>query len=216
MLRMIFWDNDGVLVDTERLYFQANKEVLRDQGVELTSGQYREFFLRQCQGAWHILSERGFDEERIRKLRAFRNERYSELLRCAGKELVIDGVYEMLESLSKKIRMAVVTSSRRDHFNIIHSKLDLSGFFEFVITSDDVQKVKPDPEPYLCALSRSGLSPSECLVIEDSERGLIAASTAGLKCWIVPSDLTASGNFQSADRVFSGIGDLFEALSASF
>src|SRR4051812_621954 len=59
MIKAIFWDNDGVLVDTERLYFRATQETLDAAGVLLDHEQYVEFFLRQGRGAWHLLEERG-------------------------------------------------------------------------------------------------------------------------------------------------------------
>ena len=81
MIKAIFWDNDGVLVDTERLYFQATQDIMSAAGAPLTEDDYLEYFLRQGTGAWHLLSERGVGEDDIVRLRQQRNDRYSELLR---------------------------------------------------------------------------------------------------------------------------------------
>src|SRR4051794_15105500 len=97
MIKAIFWDNDGVLVDTERLYFKATQETLESVGVVLAHEQYVEFFLRQGRGAWHLLEERGVSAPEIERLRTRRNDLYSELLdreACA-----IDGVAGTLEIL---------------------------------------------------------------------------------------------------------------------
>ena len=99
-----------------------------------------------------------------------------------------------------------MTSSEPGPFARTHARTGLLPHFELVLTRVDYTNAKPDPEPYLCAVSRLGLSPARCLVIEDSERGLRAAKAAGLSCWVVPSGLTASGNFAAADAVFPDLG----------
>ena len=58
--KAILWDNDGVLVDTERFYFEANRQKLKELGVELTLEMYQQFFLLDSRGAWHLLDGRGY------------------------------------------------------------------------------------------------------------------------------------------------------------
>lgn len=58
------------------------------------------------------------------------------------------------------------------------------------------------------ALELSGLSPEKCLVIEDSERGLIAAKSAGLQCWVIPTAMTKLGDFLKADRILNSIKEI--------
>ena len=72
---------------------------------------------------------------------------------------------------------------------------------------------KPHTEPYLAAVARFGARPEECLVIEDSRRGLLSAKAAGLRCWVVPSPLTAASPFDEADRRFSSLAELSAALA---
>lgn len=118
MIKAIFWDNDGVLVDTERLYFQATQDIMTAAGVPLAEADYLEFFLRQGIGAWHLLEERGASPDDIARLRQARNDRYTELLRHEAR--AIDGVGGTLASLHGKYMMGIVTSSRKDHFDVIH------------------------------------------------------------------------------------------------
>ena len=67
---------------------------------------------------------------------------------------------------------------------------------------------KPDPEPYLTALERNGLAADECLVVEDSERGLQAAVAAGIRCAVIPQGLTRTSDFSQAHVVLNDIGEL--------
>jgi HAD superfamily hydrolase (TIGR01509 family) len=212
MPEAILWDHDGVLVDTERLYFQATRELLARVGVEITAEQYRQFLLVEGRGAWHLAEARGISKEEIARLRAGRDDRYMHLLTRG--DVVVPGALDLLKRLRSRYRMAVVTSSQRVHFDAIHAHTGLRGLVEFVLTRADYGECKPHPEPYLRALERLALPAGQCLVVEDSERGLRAAQAAGLKCWIVYSELTAGSSFEAADRCFASLADLGQALLA--
>jgi len=210
MVRALLWDHDGVLVDTERLYFQATRELLAEAGAELDEDAYRRFFLQQGTGAWHLARERGHGDAEISRLKQRRDARYEALLR--GEEVLIPGVLPLLAELAPRVRMAIVTSSKRAHFAAIHERSELPRHFEFVLAREDYAASKPDPEPYVAAVARLGLTTTDCLVIEDSARGLAAAKAAGLTCWVIPSELTRYSDFATADRRFSGLAALRTAL----
>ncbi len=208
--RAIFWDNDGVLVETEHLYFQATQEALASIGIELTRDDYIALFLVEGRGAWHIAEQRGVSAADIERLRNRRNARYSELL-AEGPRLAA-GVTEVLDALHGRYVMGVVTSSRRDHFDVIHRDTGLLKYFDFVLTASDFTRVKPDPEPYVRAVARSGLPADACVAIEDSARGLESAKAAGISCIVVPTALTRQSDFAAADRVLGTIGELLTVL----
>ena len=199
----ILFDNDGVLVDTEGLYFRANREALAGIGVELDEAGYVELFLRTGRGAWHLAEARGHDAAAIASFRAARDLRYAELV--ADADVLMPRVAELVEALAERYRLAIVTSSDPEPFARTHARTGLLGHFELVLTRDHYERSKPDPEPYLCAVERLGLAPERCLVIEDSERGLRAAKAAGLSCWVIPSKLTLDGRFEAADAVLADL-----------
>src|SRR5215216_6147095 len=155
MIDAILWDNDGILVDTEHLYFEATQQVLASVGVALSESDYIELFLRQGRGAWHLAEDRGVSRDALDRLRDERNALYARWLAEAPR--AISGVASVLETLHQSYTMGVVTSSRRDHFDVIHRDTDLLKYFDFVITSDECTRVKPDPEPYRRAIERSGV-----------------------------------------------------------
>ena len=76
---------------------------------------------------------------------------------------------------------------------------------DFVLTREDYTNTKPHPEPYLTAMGRHGLRPDQCIVVEDSERGLVAATAAGVDCIIVLSEWTKDGDFTKAVAVVEDI-----------
>jgi HAD superfamily hydrolase (TIGR01509 family) len=208
--KAIFWDNDGVLVDTEHLYFQATRDILGSIGIPLTRADYVELFLVQGKGAWHLAEERGVARGDIDRLRDERNARYSDLLAQAPR--VTAGITTVLEALHGKYVMGIVTSSRKDHFDVIHRTTGLLKYFDFVLTASDFSRVKPDPEPYLRAVARSGVGREACVAIEDSARGLESAKGAGIGCIVVPTALTQGSNFAGADRVLGSISEILDVL----
>jgi HAD superfamily hydrolase (TIGR01509 family) len=208
MIKAIFWDNDGILVDTERLYYIATQQMLATVGVQLTKEQYIELLLVQGKSPWYLAAEKGAAPDDIEKLRDKRNALYSALLE--QEHIIIDGAGDVLEELNKRYVMGIVTSSRLDHFEIIHRRTGFLIYFKFVITLGDYSHSKPHPEPYLLAVERSGLKAEECLVIEDSERGLTAAKEAGIRCIVIPNEFTRGSNFSGAYKV---LGDLQELLA---
>lgn len=199
MLKAVFFDNDGVLVDTEALYYRATCDVLARRHVTLSEEMFVEQFLRQGRGAWFLLEEQGCPPEEIARLRDDRNRLYGEALEREA--ILIDDVEANVKRLHGSVSLGIVTSSRRDHFEAIHRRTGILPYFDFCLTREDYLRAKPDPAPYLAALERSGCLADECLVVEDSERGLRAAVTAGLRCIVVPRGMTRGGDFARAYAV---------------
>ena len=212
MIKAILWDNDGVLVDTERLYFQATREILARAGVDLTQEMFVEYSLKKGKSVWHLAVEKGTPPDQVGRMREERNARYGQLLR--EENTVIKGVAETLPKLHQ-FAMGIVTTSRREHFDIIHRASGLLQYFAFTLTREDYEKSKPDPEPYLRGLEKMGVERSECIVIEDSKRGLTAATRAGLRCLVIPTALNRGDDFSEAYRVLDAITDVTPELLRS-
>lgn len=192
----VLFDNDGVLVDTEPLFFRATQELLATVDVHLRVEDYHEISMRKGRTVFELATAKGVSDETILDLRSRRSRRYSELI--AEGVRVLDGVVETMEALRGVHRTAIVTSSDRDHFDEIHSQTGLVPYFEFVLADGDYAHHKPHPEPYLTAAARMGVDPARCLVIEDTERGLVSAVEAGMECIVIPNALTHTADFSRA------------------
>jgi HAD superfamily hydrolase (TIGR01509 family) len=210
MVKAVLWDNDGVLVDTEKLYFKASQEVLAEIGIDLTTELFIQISLKQGRSVFDLASAQGVNQEVLDRLRTDRNRRYSELLRKGVR--VLDGVEDALRRLRGKVIMGIVTSCLKEHFDLIHAGTGLLPFFDFVLTREDYVKSKPDPEPFLTAVNQNDLRPGDCIIVEDSARGLAAANAAGIRCIAVPNRLTQSGNFSKAYRVVNSVREVADIV----
>ncbi len=204
--KAIFWDSDGTLVNTEPLFFEATQKILADVGVELTYEWNSQEALKKNRSAFELAYEKGIDPETIKILRKKRNDLYSKKL--SNKVEICNQVIETLQKLHGKINMGVVTMSLREHFNIIMDSTNLAIYFDFFICNEDVIHEKPHPESYLKALKKSGFSKEECLVIEDTERGVKAAKKAGLTCFACPNQLSETNDFSMADKVIKDVSEI--------
>ena len=204
-IKGILWDKDGILFDMEPVYCQANVEAFRRRGVGLSEEDYYSNWTRRGKTLVEFLQERGI----VIELEQFRMER-SRLIReqVMRHVPVIEGVEGVLENFHGMYAGALVTSSYREMTDLL---LEISGFgkyFSHVITVEDVQKGKPDPEGFLLASERLGIDPKNLLVIEDAEKGVVAAHRAGMKCIAIPNKYTNDNDFYLATRVLGDIREL--------
>jgi len=208
--RYIFWDNDGVLVETERHYLQASREALARVDIALSNEQFAKISLTAGRSIFDIAAASGISEEVVTELKEWRHRRYAGLLEQG--EIAKDGAAEVLNDLHGRVGMAVVTSSQREHFEIIHRRTGFLPYFDFCLTREDYVSSKPSAEPYLLALKHCGQAAEDVVVIEDSPRGLKAAKAAGLACWVIPGQHTSALDFAEADRILNDIRDVMQLI----
>ncbi len=212
MLKTILFDNDGVLVDTEGVFFEANRHMLREFGLDLSEKEFAEISLVKGQSFAEILVSLGYSSDFAEKARGKRNLKYDAMLRERGESLVIPGVREVLEHLHGTFRIGVVTCCAAMHFKTIHEASGLSKFFDFIVKGEEFVHHKPHPEPYLLALKRSGSLPGDCIAVEDSQRGVESARNAGLRVAAIPRGISLNGDFSEATWRLRDIGELMKIV----
>ncbi len=205
MKRYILWDHDGVLVDTEPLYFEATRRCIAELGIELNHQDYLQEMARGV-SAWEQATARGVSESRIRAHRKRRDALYQRLL--VENDIDVPGVEELLAQLAADYAMAIVTTARRADFDLIHRQRGIRRHMAFVLTSGDYPRAKPAPDPYLCALERFGATPAQAVVVEDSERGLRSAVAAGIDCVVVANAFVEGQDFTAATAQIESLDQL--------
>ena len=219
-LKAIFFDQDGVIIDTEKFghrvaFNQAFREF--DYGFEWDIKKY--YNLLQIAGGKERI-KRYFQDESlfpdlsdnelnnlIQKLHNRKTEIFINLIE-SGKLPLRAGVKRLMkEARDRGLILGVCTTANERTANTIVNNTLGDIVFEFVIAGDAVSKKKPDPEIYLLALDKCGLPPDKCIVIEDSRNGLLAAKSACLKVLITTNLYTEYEDFSEASIVVTSLGD---------
>ena len=214
MISTILFDNDGVLVDTEGVFYESNCRMLREFGVELGEAEFSKMSLSQGMSLADIIVSLGHTAETAETARQKRNGLYDIMLRERGASLVIPHVPEILRELHRSYRIGVVTCCQEMHFRTIHSASGLRPLFDFVIGDRDFVHHKPHPEPYQAALRRAGIGPEEAIAVDDSERGVLSAKRAGIRTAAIPRGISRRGDFSAADWILSDLGELRTVLQS--
>lgn len=206
----ILFDHDGVLVDTEPWYYEANVRALREIGVRFSRDQYLGLMADGI-SCWSLAQAAGLPDAPVAEARTRRDAYYQAFLR--SEDIEIPGVLETLEELSHRFRMGIVTTAKREDFTVIHEQRTIMRWMEFALTREDYTHAKPLPDPYLAGLEQLGAPPRRTIVVEDSARGLKSALAAGLDCIIVESEFTRSHDFSGAALVIDQFRSLPEAVA---
>ena len=209
MKKYILFDHDGVLVDTEFWFYKAGERALADIGFTLDRDQYLRD-MTQGMATWAQAIAAGVDEQTISRQREVRNVYYQEYLRT--EDIEIEGVLQTLAELADTYRMAIVTTSKRADFDLIHEKRSILDYMDFHLDREDYERAKPHPEPYLRGLERFGATAAETVVIEDSARGLESAVAAGIDCIVVANEFTASHDLSKATAEVAMFRELPSAI----
>jgi HAD superfamily hydrolase (TIGR01509 family) len=196
MIEAVLWDNDGVLVDTEMLFFETTRAAFARLGLELTREIWGRHYLGEGKKTREVAALLGADSSRIEAALEERDQDYRQRLRQAPP--LRPKVRDTLKQLSGRVRMAMVTGCPRDLLQLMHASSGLLEFFDAIITADECSNAKPHPELYLAGLKALGAASERCLAVEDSGRGLAAARAAGIPCIVVPTELTRMLDFAGA------------------
>ena len=220
-LKAVIFDQDGVLADTERdghrvAFNSAFKEFgfdfewdIEAYGKLLKVGGGKERIR-------YYLAQKGLDkqfpdfDETVAKIHKRKTDLFMEIIR-KGLVSLRPGISRLIkEAHDMNIKLAVCSTSNEKAVNTLINTLlgkEVYGWFEQILAGDIVKNKKPDPEIYNMVQGRLGISPEECLVIEDSRNGLLAAKGAGMRCLVTINDYTKDENFDEADLVVTSLGE---------
>jgi beta-phosphoglucomutase family hydrolase len=175
------FDFDGVIIDSS-LHHERSWEVISEaEGLRLPKGHFQlSFGKRNVEIIPNILNWSQSPVE-VKRLSDLKETAFRELVRQQGIQ-ALPGLVEWLKQLNDGgIPCVIGTATPRENVDCILSMAGLEGYFQDVVAADDVQKGKPDPEVFLIAATRAGVTPENCVVFEDTPVGIAAAKAGGMR-----------------------------------
>ncbi|WP_139185074.1 HAD family phosphatase [Psychrobacillus sp. OK028] len=206
-MKGVIFDFDGLIVDTESTWYEAFKEVFwESHHISLDLIGYSHCIGTGNDVLYTYFREIAGDLVNCELIEEYATLRYEEKM---GVPVLREGVKEYLdEAKQSNMKIALASSSSKQWVHTYLERLNIIDYFEVINTKDDVIKIKPDPELYHKTLMDLGLSPKETIVFEDSLNGLSAAKQAGIRCIIVPNNVTRNLKFENFDARIDSMAEI--------
>lgn len=213
IVRAVVFDLDGLMFNTEELYFDVGTELLRRRGHRLTQELLNQMMGRPSPIALQIMIDFHGLDATVAQLQAETDAIFDEIL--PRRLAPMPGLVDLLNSLeAHQVPKAIATSSRRAFVTRVLGQFHWEPRFDFILTAEDVSQGKPHPEIYWTAAERHGVHAAEILVLEDSQNGCRAAVAAGAVAVAVPGEHSRHHDFTGARWIAESLADarIYEAL----
>ena len=219
-IKAIIFDQDGVIIDTERDGHRvAFNKTFKEFGFDFQWDVDYYHELLQIAGGKermrHHLHTKGFgrevkpeeEDELIKALHKRKTEIFIELIKEGALPLRPGIKRIMKEAMNRGLKVGICTTSNEKAAHAVAYEILKDIKFDFVLAGDVVKKKKPNPEIYLLALKKGGLKAEECIVVEDSRNGLLAAKAAGMNVVVTTNHYTEKEDLKDADIIVTCLGD---------
>lgn len=193
MLRAVIFDFNGTIVNDEPIHFELIKKVLGEEGISLTEESYYARYLgfddRGAFSCGYRDHDRSLSQEKLTELIQRKAAYYQDAIR--NHVTIFPGVKSLVTTLAQNLPLAVASGALRNEIETILTTAGLISHFQTVVSAEDVERGKPEPDAFLKALealnARNGtlIQARECVVIEDSKEGIKGARRACMNCLAV-------------------------------
>ncbi len=217
MLKAVLFDMDGVIVDSEPLHRKAYQKMFADYQLEVSDILYESFTgqatLAICEQLCAEFKLTVPPEKLVQKKREHFNFLFDE-----DKDFqLIDGVLELIQDYYQAgLTLVLASSASMQNINRIFKRFDLDPYFIDKLSGADLKASKPHPEIFIKAATASGHLKENCLVIEDSTNGIIAAKTAGIFCVGFDSLHSKNQDYREADLTIHSFQEIYYSKIKSY
>ena len=212
----VFFDMDGVLIDSQPLHYELDMRVLKSCGYPAELSTVTPYTGIGNPDRWPKYKEDlGLEEEPARLI-----ELAEEAMRdiFTNADLTpIEGIPQLLDGIKAMgIKCGVASSSSHELIELVLTKIGLKDRFEYIISGEDVSEGKPNPEIYLKAAEKASTTPQQCIAIEDAPAGVEAAKSAGMTCIVYNNPNTHGQDFSKGDFTANKFDDCFPIIKTLF
>ena len=195
MITTVIFDLDGLLADSETLHCKAYQDTLGSLGVTISEAEYAEFWIRRGLGINEFagICDADLDTKEVRRRKAIR---FQELVDTAL--VPMPGALDVVQRLHGHKRLALATGSYAADAMAIIDRLDLTKNFEYIATKESTPRLKPHPDPWLHVAEQLDVTPAECVILEDAQKGILAAVAADMRSICIPNRFTRNTDLSQA------------------
>ena len=203
---------DGVLVDTEPLYIIMNKDFLQQHNAVITDEEYNQFIGISAKKMWYFLQEKYNLPFSVDELISMEKQAKYDVLNETDLK-PIDGIVDLLVALKQQnYKIAIASSSMKKNIELIISKTNLTHYFDYIVSGEDVQNGKPAPDIFLKAMHYFNEQPKNCVVVEDAKNGVLAAKAANMFCIGFQNKNSGNQDLSKADLIIHSIKEISTSL----
>lgn len=198
---------DGVLLDSEKLYMDMNQVFFRKLGADISIAEHQTFVGISATKMWTYIKDKFNLLHSVDELKELEKELKHKTLKET--DLVPSfGVIDFLEFLKEKgYTITIASSGLKKNIDLILQKLDIEKYFDFIVSGEQVIKGKPEPDIFLKVANQYSKHPNDCIVIEDSTNGVLAAKAAKMFCVGYYNPNSGNQDLTQADIIINSFKD---------
>jgi len=209
MRRCVIFDMDGVIIDSEPLHHKCEREMFSSFGIEVSNDEHSAFMGTTDESMWTQVNEQHGLPMSVADAMQMKKKLYLTQLKNEPNLRPIQYIPELIAELSKNgFLLALASSSPIEQIEYILNEFELEPYFQSIVSGEDVERGKPSPDIFLEVAQQLGISPEQCIVIEDSNNGVRAAKDAGMMCVGFKNPNSGNQNLSQADMLIDSIGEL--------
>jgi len=217
MIQTVIFDMDGVIVDTEPVHHYAYNQHFKQLNIEVTPEMYATFTGNSTKNTYEKLKSHFEIAESVPDLVEAKRNLFNDAFDSKEDLCLIDGVEDLIKELYHNgMQLVLASSSANVTIDRVFRRFGLHQYFTHLVSGEDFPNSKPHPAIFEHAAKLSQTSVENCIVIEDSTNGIIAAKAAGIYCIGYDSINTKLQDYSKADRVIKDFSELnFEIIKNS-
>ncbi|WP_160687896.1 HAD family hydrolase [Clostridium sp. C2-6-12] len=207
-MKAVIFDMDGVIIDSEPIHFEVDMKTMKDFGCSISKEELNKYVGTTNEYMFTDIKNKYKLDKSAEEIINYRCELVKRKVIESDLE-PIEGIKNLLINLKdKNIPAAIASSSPRDFIEVVVSKFGIENYFSCILSGEEVENGKPAPDIYVETAKKLGILPEECVVIEDSKNGVLAAKKAGMKCIGFKNANSGNQDLSNADFIVNSIVEI--------